>query len=101
MSPFQGLGFVITVTQGGAARLAPLRSALGWCVEAPSGRELVPSFGPGGPSHSRSDEIGYSNSSPSTMRTGSAEIRLPHLDARRRSEAGPPASDLLVPANNV
>ena len=45
MSPFQGLVFVIMVTQGGAARLAPLRSALGWCVEAPSGRELVPPFG--------------------------------------------------------
>ncbi len=40
VSPFQGLVFVILVTQGGAARLAPLRSALGWYVEAPSGRIL-------------------------------------------------------------
>ncbi len=41
VSPFQGLVFVIIVTQGGAARLAPLRSALGGCVEAPSGRRVV------------------------------------------------------------
>ena len=38
VSPCQGLVLVIMVTQGGAARLAPLHSALGWFVEAPSGR---------------------------------------------------------------
>ncbi len=37
VSPFQGLVVVLLFTQGGAARLAPLRSALGWFVEAPSG----------------------------------------------------------------
>ena len=38
VSPFQGLVSVILLTQGDAARLTPLRSALGWCVEAPSGQ---------------------------------------------------------------
>ncbi len=45
MSPFQGFGFAIMVTQGGAARLTPLRSALGWCVEAPSGQNDDPTAG--------------------------------------------------------
>ena len=39
VSPFQGLILVVLFTQGDAARLAPLRCALGWCVEAPWGRK--------------------------------------------------------------
>ena len=39
VSPFQGLVLANLFTQGGASQLTPLRSALGWCVEAPSGRE--------------------------------------------------------------
>ncbi len=31
---------MILFTQGDTARLTPLRFALGWCVEAPSGRQL-------------------------------------------------------------
>ena len=38
VSPFQGLVLVILFAQGDAARLTPLRFALGWCVEAPSGQ---------------------------------------------------------------
>ncbi len=37
VSPFQGLVVVILFTQGDAARLSPLRFALGWCVAALSG----------------------------------------------------------------
>ncbi len=36
-----GLGFLDIVTQGGATRLTPLRFALGWYVETPSGRKVV------------------------------------------------------------
>ena len=47
VSPFQGLVFVILVTQGGAARLASLRCALGWCVAAPLGRKFSRFEAPG------------------------------------------------------
>ena len=39
---------MITLTQGGAARLAPLRCALGWCVTAPSGRKFSTKGSPSG-----------------------------------------------------
>ncbi len=38
--PFRVWYLVNLIPQGGASRLTPLHSALGWCVEAPSGREL-------------------------------------------------------------
>ncbi len=43
-----GLGVVIMLTQGGAARLAPRRCALGWCVAAPSGRKFNPKWSSSG-----------------------------------------------------
>ena len=39
VSPFQGLAVFGSPTQGGAARLLPLRFALGCYVQAPSGRK--------------------------------------------------------------
>ena len=42
VSPFQGLVLVLSFTQGGAARLTTLRSALGWCVEALQANNSAP-----------------------------------------------------------
>ncbi len=40
--PLQGISVVVMLTQGGAARLAPLRFALGFHVAAPLGRRFSP-----------------------------------------------------------
>ncbi len=51
VSPFQGLRLAALLTQGGATRRTPRRSALGCCVAAPSGRKFSPKWSPSGTGH--------------------------------------------------
>ncbi len=75
-----GLGVVILLPQGGAARLAPLRCALGWCVAAPSGRK------PSDQSALTSMRLGLTSSRLSSVTSSTPSLRLARTFASSTTE---------------